>query len=317
MASNNLNATFKVGAVEHRPVLLQPELGGQSAALFRAWKTGQLSPAALKFLTIARVGTRQAGRSANYAKATIVSLPEAVVHKLLTVSADPNAARQLLVQGFLSQPASVKRDLQNLVNQKQILPEQALAIRQAVETSLFQGHATSLNAVLFQLPFKIVQSILNARQATMEAFFKSWSESLALNAKLNKEAAKRVQMQSLQEAKTRQNASEIARQTKKNHQVFSDKVTLALQSQLLKQRQVVFVKANKLFVMRQDLSAGTVITSTASVEDSLAYFEHSGVAGSALLGSSEQGAHIATFEALESPREDLGPRLGLRRGGSL
>lgn len=316
MASHNVNMSLKTASIRRRPVLLQPELANQSAVLLSAWQRGQLSPAAMKFLAMVKTATMKTGRSKDYQKSTIASLPEALVAKLLSVSAHPQAARQLLAEGFLAQPSTVNRDLQRLVDQKQISAGHAVLIGQAVQASVLRNNVSSLNGILFQLPYKIVQMILNARQATMDAFFKSWSESLALNAKLNKEAALRVQAQALLDAKTRQNASELARQTKKNNQNFNEKANLVLRTQLFNQRSAVFSKASKLFIGHQRVGAKPVITSAASVEDSLAYLEQSGTLAATLVGT-EHAAHIATLDALQSPMEDLGPRLGLRRGGGI
>ena len=48
---------------------------------------------------------------------------------------------------------------------------------------------------LSDLPFEVAQMILDSRAETIQEFFESWSESLHEQAKLDKEASKRSQMQ--------------------------------------------------------------------------------------------------------------------------
>ncbi len=48
---------------------------------------------------------------------------------------------------------------------------------------------------LSDLPFEVAQMILDSRAETIQEFFESWSESLHEQAELDKEAAKRSQMQ--------------------------------------------------------------------------------------------------------------------------
>lgn len=81
---------------------------------------------------------------------------------------------------------------------------------------LHRSISTTPDLSLRDLPFEVAQQILNSRAETMEQFFKSWSESIRLNAELDKKATKkRLLAQTLNRtvntgALTQQEADEIA-----------------------------------------------------------------------------------------------------------
>ena len=56
---------------------------------------------------------------------------------------------------------------------------------------LHRSISTTSDLSLRDLPFEVAQLILNGRAETMEQFFKSWSESIKLNADLDKKATKK------------------------------------------------------------------------------------------------------------------------------
>jgi hypothetical protein len=303
------------------PVATTPKLthvvGGalkpQQSQLLAAVQGGTLPPVAQQFMRLVYAGTQATGSAKSMPRVALSQVPPKLAAQLTALGS--KAGVHAFAADLLTADHAAGKDMLTHLTKVGVFDAAtAHTVRQALATGGAPGRM-GLMQILSMLPIKVAQSILDAREAAMQAFFKAWSESLAENAALDAQAAKRNAEQRAQINRTNSRNAETA-----HNQAASEQVRLTVTRQgikaaltpdefgafLLGQRQSVLGNAQRLAGLA---SVGPTIVGSASlVENSLNRTEAAGRASSRGFMSSE--ANVAALYALDAPLDDLGPRLG-------
>lgn len=310
--ASNIHQISGLRSVSARPLTFGA-LRPSQKALLSAWQSKALPPSAQHFMDLVRAGTQRTGRAKDYDKVAVSQIPERLAGQLAALTR-PEGVQRFAAQLLYDAPEAGKVNLAAL-SQRAVLPAvQAQALTRAIDVSRVQGAPTSLMAILVLLPYKIAQSILDERGAAIEAFLKSWTEDLALNAELDAKAAKVAAEKAAQAQQATRHASELSRtaialNVKKQNLVQAtrslDAKSSAFAGQLLKQRKSVLTHTVALAMT----SSGAVATGSL-VERSLDGSDRA----QELTTQLAPIFNVATLDALDTPEDDLGPRLGAKRG---
>lgn len=309
--ANQILKTSGASRLSKQPIITGA-LRPSQKALLSAWQGHALPASAQRFMDMVRAGTQKTGRARELDKVTASQIPDRLAGQLAALST-PEGVRQYAGHLLLSAPQAGQTNLQALA-QRAVLPEvknQYQQVNQALQAAVVTQRPASLMQILSMLPPKIAQSILDERGAAITAFLQAWTEDIAMNAELDAKAAKKAAELAAQTQLSQRHASEISRANlilnmKKASQLQSSRKLDATSSDF----------AHKLLTQRQSVLKHTVVLATGGVVTS-SIVEQS-------LNSSDRGVsfvaqlapmlHVATLDALDMPEDDVGPKLGLKRG---
>lgn len=307
--ANAIHKISGVGSASATPIIAGA-LRPSQKALLSAWKSGALPASAHQFMNLVRAGTQKTGRSRDVNKVTASQIPERLATQLAALTR-PEGVQQFAAQLLYTAPQAGQTNLQALANRAVLPAVQAQQINTALGVSVKQGNPISLMQVLSMLPLKVAQSILDERGAAIDAFLKAWTEDIARNAELDAQAAKKAAELAAQAQLTQRHASELARANlalnmKKANQLSGmrklDATSSAFGKTLLQQRMKVLENTLSL--------APSEVQGSSLVEMSLNTTQRAGSFASYMAPI----LNVATLDALDTPEDDLGPRLGLKRG---
>lgn len=288
--------------------LIYGALRPKQQAVLRAWQSKQLPESAQHFMDAIRAGVQKTGRACDVNKVAASQLPDNLAGRLASLNTRDGVNR-FAAQILYDAPQAGQTNLAALANRAVLPAVQTDQVSQALSLSVSQGSPSSVMKVLSMLPPKVAQSILNERNAAINAFLKSWTEDLALNAELDAKAAKKNAELAAQQQLTLRHSSELARS---NVALNVKKASAQQDQRKLDASSNEFPK--KLLTQRTSVLKHTVVAlglgSVSLVEQSLNIADR----GDAFVGQLAPLHNVATLSAIDMPEEDIGPKLGLQLG---